>query len=189
MGSENYSRRRLEADDPRLRKRPLLFLVGEQRRDIIPKTLMHDLAVDDPTRIDIHEVEVYKTELSRDFTRMFEDAVRRLDDRPGVQVAVVVVFSPQGCREMLRTLGLVDEHDRATRSARTRWHSDPSADPTGAVSGVGPRWVIVTIGPTTRDYVRDTFGFEADVCASKPSHEGVRQGIEAFLEEKRLLRD
>ena len=41
--------------------------------------------------------------------------------------------------------------------------------------------LIATIGPTTRDYLRQEFGFTPDVCADKPSPEGIAEGIGAFL--------
>jgi uroporphyrinogen-III synthase len=44
---------------------------------------------------------------------------------------------------------------------------------------------VATIGPTTRDHLRKEYGFVADVCAEKPSQEGVALGIERFMEEWR----
>jgi uroporphyrinogen-III synthase len=43
---------------------------------------------------------------------------------------------------------------------------------------------VVTIGPTTRDYLKNTFGFEPDVCAEKPSLEGLIDGISKFLSKR-----
>ena len=43
---------------------------------------------------------------------------------------------------------------------------------------------VATIGPTTRDFLRNCFGYEPDVCAEKPSPEGVEMGIRAFLKDK-----
>ena len=54
-------------------KPPLLFLVGEQRRDIIPKTLM-DPALADDRRIQVDELVVYGTYyvgMKRDSNRRF----------------------------------------------------------------------------------------------------------------------
>jgi uroporphyrinogen-III synthase len=62
-------------------------------------------------------------------------------------------------------------------TAKGRWERD----------GGGLRYVIATIGPTTRDHLINTFGFEPDVCAMKPSAEGVGDGIVAFLKEKRMV--
>ena len=41
--------------------------------------------------------------------------------------------------------------------------------------------LIATIGPTTRDYLVAEFGFTPDVCAPKPSAQGIAEGIHAFL--------
>ncbi|KAJ6106502.1 hypothetical protein N7512_010019 [Penicillium capsulatum] len=143
-------------------KPALLFLVGEQRRDIIPKTLM--AADRAPTeRIGVDEVVVYETGEMESFERDFEGAVRGLEGegaRSGP--AWVVVFSPSGCEAMVRVLGLGP-------SARSR-------------SGTGRRVFLATIGPTTRDHLRNAFGVEADVCAEKPSPEGVEEGIRRFMD-------
>lgn len=140
----------------------LLFLVGEQRRDIIPKTLMAE-SLAPAARIAVDEVVVYETGEMESFERDFERAVRGLD---GVEKAWVVVFSPSGCEAMLRVLGL----GPFRRSA------------TGGEESLSDRKIfIATIGPTTRDHLRDRFGVEADVCAEKPSPEGVGEGIRRFM--------
>ncbi|KAK5942375.1 hypothetical protein PMZ80_004938 [Knufia obscura] len=179
MSSQNYGRKRLEADDPRLRKKPLLFLVGEVRRDVIPRTLA---GAED--RIEVEEVEVYATGVMEGFEREFVGLCKRLDeeDAGGSGVRAVVVFSPQGSDVMLRGIGYLDGNGRATEKARRRWWQDEG----GANVNAQVRWIVVTIGPTTRDHLRDTFGVEPDVCAEKPSPEGLRRGVEAFLREKNV---
>lgn len=142
-------------------KPALLFLVGEQRRDIIPKTLTAESLA--PTeRIAVDEVVVYETGEMESFERDFERAVRGLD---GVARAWVVVFSPSGCEAMLRVLGL-GPFQRGVE---------------GEERGGDRRIFIATIGPTTRDHLRDRFGVEADVCAERPSPDGVGEGIELFM--------
>ncbi|CAG8882230.1 unnamed protein product [Penicillium salamii] len=90
----------------------------------------------------------------------FEGDFRDLIQKCHEGVMWVVVFSPTGCEAMLRVLGL-----------------GPFA------SGVRREKVFVaTIGPTTRDHLRNEFGFEADVCAQRPTPEGVLEGIERFME-------
>ena len=123
-------------------KPALLFLVGEVRRDIIPKTLM--------------------------------DKTLPVEKRVGMGRSSgdvwVVVFSPTGCEAMLRVLGLGP------------FASTGSGAGAGAGKGTGNGKVFVaTIGPTTRDHLREKFGFEAHVCAPKPSPEGVLEGIEKFM--------
>ncbi|KAK7992305.1 uroporphyrinogen-III synthase [Apiospora saccharicola] len=139
-------------------KPPLLFLVGEQRRDIIPKTLTNlDLAAD--KRIDVTEIVVYGTGVMESFFMDFKEVLRQTSDRT---IRWVVVFSPTGCDSMLRGLDMLGEggqigdlpHQRST--------------------------FIATIGPTTRDYLKRTFGYEPDVCAEKPTPEGVWEGITRF---------
>ncbi|KAJ6170987.1 Tetrapyrrole biosynthesis uroporphyrinogen III synthase [Penicillium chermesinum] len=136
----------------------LLFLVGEQRRDIIPKTLMAP-SLPREEQIPVEELVVYETKQMESFEDDFAAAVQQAAGSPTLWV---VVFSPSGCEAMLRELKL-----------------GPFAD---ADPGEGKRRVFVaTIGPTTRDHLRSKFGFEPDVCAEKPSPEGVGEGIQRFM--------
>ncbi|CAJ2508580.1 Uu.00g136060.m01.CDS01 [Anthostomella pinea] len=142
-------------------KPPLLFPVGEQRRDIIPKTLLDD-ALPSDRRIRVTETVVYGTGVMESFAQDFQDVLQRTEDG---QTRWVVVFSPTGCDSMLRGLGMLDEGTGKARSLpgkRTTY--------------------IATIGPTTRDYLKRTFDYEPDVCAEKPSPEGVWEGITSFKE-------
>jgi uroporphyrinogen-III synthase len=180
---------RVDKGDARLRKKPLLFLVGEQRRDIIPKTLMDkDGRLPPEERIQVDEVEVYVTAVMESVA---DDLRGRLSffKSEARKVLVVVVFSPQGCESMLRALGLIDEEKNLTALARRRWTDDESHDATSTTSAESQyqRYIIVTIGPTTRDHLRAKYGFDADVCAAKPSPEGVRTGLMEFLKQKHLL--
>lgn len=154
---------------------PLLFLVGEQRRDVIPRMLMSsELA--DGERIGVKEVVVYETcvmeSFERDFSRLVEsykagDTGDNGDDGGGDEVMWVVVFSPTGCDAMLRVLGL---------------DSSQGGSENGVLLAPGKRVFVATIGPTTRDHLRSKYGFEPHVCAEKPSQEGVGNGIERFME-------
>lgn len=144
----------------RPKKPRLLFLVGEQRRDIIPKTLM-DETLPAGARIDVIEKVVYGTGVMDSFSKDFEKLLSRTRDR---QTRWVVVFSPTGCDSMLRGLGFkLDE-----KTSEATW-------------GPGERTTrIATIGPTTRDYLIKTFTLKPDVCAVKPSPEGVWEAITNF---------
>ena len=219
---------RVEKNDERLRKKPLLFLVGEQRRDIIPRTLT-DVAgeLSPEERILVDEVEVYVTatkgSFQDDFRRRTEAAKEKQigtlgDERD--QIIVVVVFSPQGCEAMLRPLGFLNDQGKLTEVAKKRWErrqavvqreedgqedatasdrananittsptppSIPSSTPRPVQPRPVTRYIIATIGPTTRDYLSTKFGFEADVCAAKPSPNGLGDGILEFLKEKDML--
>ncbi|KAL5334730.1 tetrapyrrole biosynthesis, uroporphyrinogen III synthase [Aspergillus crustosus] len=135
-------------------KRPLLFLVGETRRDIIPKTLM-DPSLAPESRIDVEEIVVYETGVVQGFESDFENTLRRFQSEDMIWV---IVFSPTGCDAMVRVLG------------RERVKSDGQK-----------RVFVATIGPTTRDHLVKECGFEPDVCAEKPSPEGVREGIAEFM--------
>jgi uroporphyrinogen-III synthase len=160
-----------------LRKKPLLFLVGEQRRDIIPSTLMSgDLPKTE--RICVEEGEVYRTIVRERFEHDFKGKIEQAENE-GRKVVVVVVFSPQGCEAMLRCLGFIDSEKKLTVVEEEKWRSGPTRSRT--------QYVIATIGPTTRDYLKRTFDFDADVCAAKPSPEGVANGIWEFLGRQQIL--
>jgi uroporphyrinogen-III synthase len=146
-------------------KPPLLFLVGEQRRDIIPKTLMN-ISLPDSKKIQVDELEVYGTGVMESFE---QDFTKLLLETKGSSVRWVVVFSPTGCEAMLRALDLLDPQSGKAKPRKLLNLS---------------KTFIATIGPTTRDYLRSTFGFEPDVCAEKPSPEGVEVGIQRFLKDK-----
>ena len=151
-------------------KPPLLFLVGETRRDIIPRTLMNpDLPAD--ARIDVTEQVVYGTGVMESFPADFGAVLRENEalnkQQQQQRTQWVVVFSPTGCDAMLRCLDLLDEETGKAVPAEKR----------------DGRTRVATIGPTTRDFLVDTFGFEPDVCAEKPSPEGILQGILEFEKE------
>lgn len=152
---------------------PLLFLVGEQRRDIIPKTLMDE---NRPLqeRIGVEELVVYETGVKGEFEGAFRDAVNNgyeylaseNSSDGGEKVMWVVVFSPTGCDAMLRVLGLGSQ----------------ASNPSPGNRDEEKRVFVATIGPTTREHLRSKYGFEPDVCAEKPSQDGVGVGIERFME-------
>ena len=139
----------------------LLFLVGEQRRDIIPKTLM-DPALPCDRRIQVDELVVYGTGVMQSFE---QDFIKRLEETENKSMRLLVVFSPTGCEAMLRALGMLDQETGKVKTAEKR----------------DGKTYIATIGPTTRDFLHSKFGFEPDVCAEKPSPEGVEAGIEKLL--------
>ncbi|KAL2865525.1 uncharacterized protein BJX67DRAFT_373157 [Aspergillus lucknowensis] len=136
------------------RKPPLLFLVGETRRDIIPKTLMGE-STPEPRRIGVEEVVVYETGVVEGFEGDFETTLQQYSHG----VVWVVVFSPTGCDAMVRVLRR--EVEKQGRGGR--------------------RVFVATIGPTTRDHLVKECGFRPEVCAAKPSPEGVGDGIGEFM--------
>ncbi|OAF56568.1 hypothetical protein VC83_07234 [Pseudogymnoascus destructans] len=147
----------------------LLFLVGDNRRDIIPKTLMGD-SLPPNERIRVDELEVYGTTTRSSFPTAFASA---LSASSSAETRWVVIFSPTGCEAALRELGLLDEETGRVKTGER-----------GGGCGIrrGRRQTYVaTIGPTTRDYLRREFGFEADVCAEVPSPKGVGEAIKKFI--------
>ncbi|KAI1385239.1 tetrapyrrole biosynthesis, uroporphyrinogen III synthase [Hypoxylon trugodes] len=143
-------------------KPPLLFPVGEQRRDIIPKTLM-DKAIPDTRRISVTEIVVYGTGVMESFSGDFANVLQKTTNR---RSRWVVVFSPTGCDSMLRGLGMLDDK---TGKAIPKTQERSST-------------FIATIGPTTRNFLKRTFDYNPDVCSEKPSPEGVWQSITEFIE-------
>ncbi|KAJ9260687.1 hypothetical protein DTO027B5_5331 [Paecilomyces variotii] len=149
-------------------KPSLLFLVGEQRRDIIPRTLM-DESLPSRERIQVDELVVYETGVMDSFENDFAQAVKSgrqyISSGEEKRALWTVVFSPTGCDAMLKVLDLLPGSSTSTSEDK------------------GRREFITTIGPTTRDHLRSKYGFDPDVCAEKPSPEGVGGGIEAFMEQ------
>ncbi|TVY62313.1 Uroporphyrinogen-III synthase [Lachnellula suecica] len=145
-------------------KPPLLFLVGEQRRDIIPKTLM-DPSLPADRRIQVDELVVYGTGVMESFEQDFSALLKQTENKV---LRWVVVFSPTGCEAMLRALGMLDPKTGRVKKEKAR----------------DGKTYIATIGPTTRDFLKNEFGFEPDVCAEKPSPEGVEAGIEKFMKQR-----
>ena len=150
------------------RKLPLLFLVGEQRRDIIPKTLQSE-ELPAHERIQVVEVIVYETGEMTTFEEDFTTLIRAAKVAK-VEKQWVVVFSPQGCEAMLNGLGWLDE--------KTGNFNEGMRE---VMSG-SLKTRIATIGPATRDFLVQEFGFEPDACAEKPNPEGVGDGIRALNE-------
>ena len=144
---------------------PILFMVGDKRRDIIPRTLQSEqLPSDRSARVD--ELVIYETGEMRSFKSNFTD-IWQANAVSGRKCQWIVVFSPTGCQAMLESLGLLDvETGKAKKIAS------------------GRNVLILTIGPTTRDYLMNEFDFVPDVVAEKPSPEGIAEGIRAFLKQQ-----
>lgn len=146
----------------------LLFLVGEKRRDVIPRTLQ-SLGLPSERRAVVDELEIYETGEMQSFKSNFA-SIWQNNRRAGKRQQWVVVFSPTGCRAMLETLELLDPQTGKAKATR----HDPYKET-----------LIATIGPTTRDYLMEEFAFSPNVCAPTPSAEGIAEGIHAFLAHSR----
>ncbi|KAF2739521.1 tetrapyrrole biosynthesis, uroporphyrinogen III synthase [Polyplosphaeria fusca] len=146
---------------PSAAKPSILFLVGEKRRDIIPKTLQSE-NLDPERRAVVDELVIYETGEMQSFKTEFS-ALWHHNHAKVVKRQWAVVFSPTGCRAMLESLQLLDIE-------------------TGRVkSDMGSRNILIaTIGPTTRDYLEQEFGFSPDVSAEHPSPEGLVQAIASY---------
>jgi uroporphyrinogen-III synthase len=164
-------------------KLPLLFLVGEQRRDVIPRNLMFP-SLPPAKQIKVDELVVYETGIMSSFPQEFAKRINMIDSHPAVNTAVVVVFSPSGCGAMLTCLGLIDQHNQLTRKGRQHGEDCQEIDRARGET----QYVVTTIGPTTKNYLRSEFGFAADVCARSPSPKGVVEGILEFLRAERTPR-
>ncbi|KAK4194100.1 tetrapyrrole biosynthesis, uroporphyrinogen III synthase [Triangularia verruculosa] len=131
---------------------PLLFLVGDKRRDIIPKVLTG-------AGWQVDEVVIYGTGEMKSFRDDFAQRLETTSDRPR---RWVVVFSPSGCDSMLSALDLLDEGGKAKPKESNR------------------STYIATIGPTTRDHLIHNFGYDPEVSAEHPSPEGVWNAITGY---------
>ncbi|KAG9206666.1 hypothetical protein G6514_003505 [Epicoccum nigrum] len=144
---------------------PIMFMVGDKRRDIIPRTLQSEqLPSDRSARVD--ELVIYETGEMHSFKSNFTD-IWQANAVSGRKRQWVVVFSPTGCQAMLESLGLLDVETGKARKIASRRDI-----------------LILTIGPTTRDYLMTEFDFVPDVVAERPSPDGIAEGIRAFLKQQ-----
>ncbi|CAP49244.1 uncharacterized protein PODANS_5_5700 [Podospora anserina S mat+] len=131
----------------------LLFLVGDKRRDTIPEVLTG-------AGWQLDEVVIYGTGEMKSFRDDFSQRLQTTADRPR---RWVVVFSPSGCDSMLSALDLLDESSGKAKP------KEPNRST-----------YIATIGPTTRDHLIHSFGYEPEVSAEQPSPEGVWNAITSY---------
>lgn len=167
-------------------RRPVLFLTGEKRRDVLPKMLRDppgssekwgkrgqneeeelDQGMKDRKPIQVDEMVVYQSAELEEFPFTFEQMLSRTEPPPG-GVRWVVVFSPMAGRGMMKGLRWLDE---GTGKVRKDLYE-------------GRTTFVACIGPTTRAYLWEEFGFDADVVAGSPSPDGLRDAIVGFMREK-----
>ncbi|KAL9028257.1 MAG: hypothetical protein Q9196_003355 [Gyalolechia fulgens] len=166
-GTEAARRGEKETQQQQQKKKPLLFLTGAKHRDIIPVKLA---SAPPEQRIDVEESIVYSSTESQSFA---SDIATALETSAAAPTRWIVIFSPTAGETLLRALG---------------WLADGSTQVHGPEH---PCWTdrktsVASIGPTTRDYMQKTFGFEVDVCAGKPCPEGVRRGLDDFSRKRAL---
>ena len=171
-------------EEEHVTRAPLLFVAGETRRDTVPARLMA-AEVPAPRRVRVDEVACYGTADRPEFPTECAAALRAVrarrrrngDEGEDLEVETanplvwIVVFSPAHCGSVLDALGWAKgEKEKRGISEEER-------------KKAGVR--IASIGPTTREFLRAGWGFEVDVCAEKPSSEGVRKGIEDWAQRRR----
>ena len=144
---------------------PLLFAVGEKRRDIIPKLLTSEY-LSHYERIDVHETVLYESVQSQ---RLKDDLHSALEDVHSRNVSNmwIVFFSPTGCEAAMEMLQQNSKLKLANNEAE---HDENSI-----------QVFIATIGPTTRNYLKDKLGFDAHVCAANPTPEGLGSCIRDYV--------
>lgn len=104
---------------------------------------------------------MYGTGIREGFGPVFwESLVRLSPGSEGAGVMWVVVFSPSGCESMISVLEGLGLRDGVAGEKKV---------------------FVATIGSTTRDCLRG-LGLEADVCAERPSPEGLWDGISRFMD-------
>ena len=166
---EDFNKRRSNIDNTGMQKPKLLFLVGEQRRDTLPRMLQSDQLTQDH-RIGVDELVVYETEEMESFRSDFESACVS-NWQSSVSVQWVVVFSPAGCKVALESIGKVT----------SKTGPEVNATDTDTKAHQSTRTFVATIGPTTQDYLSHELDFHADVCAPKPSPEHLGEAIQRFM--------
>jgi len=136
---------------------PLLFLVGETHRDIIPKTLT---SASENRKVALKELVVYESEVVHSFRDDFQAVMERtaLGGADGVlpNARVVVVFSPAG--------------------------ADIAVD---VLKGLGTECgtVLASIGPTTQERL-ESLRRAPNIVAKHPSPEGLWNGIADYMKLK-----
>lgn len=189
---------------------PLLFLVGETRRDIIPTTLS-SASLPGTQRIHVDELVVYETQLRPDFTEKLSRTLCRCggESDSGRGEAALKEDGGRGGGGGARETVAEGEQDSGSGDEEEEEEEDLKQ-----MVGKGPIWIVVfspagcgelvklleagqgkeggegnrvfvaTIGPTTREVLLQEHGWEVDVCADTPSPEGLGEGIVRFMRER-----
>ncbi|MCJ1400205.1 hypothetical protein MMC11_003409 [Xylographa trunciseda] len=160
---------------------PLLFLVGEARRDVIPASLAAG-SVAAGRRVRVDELVVYETGVVEGFGAALERGLGSWAGGDGARArrrgpVWVAVFSPAGCAEMVKVLRGRRGGERRDGPEGLKAEEEEEEEKRRDV-------FVASIGPTTRDYLLDEFDFRVDVCAERPSPEGLAEGIAQFMKEQ-----
>lgn len=148
-------------------------------------------------KIQVEEKVVYETKLLSSFADDLQTTLDRLfiqhqhqqhNEQKKRKDIWIVVFSPTGCKELLTVLGILGSDDDGTKGtgcAATTTTREGSSSRWRMMMGGEDRDMmrirIATIGPTTRSYLIDEFGFRPHICAEKPTPEGVADAIRRYV--------
>lgn len=179
-GKKTTDRRR------RKKKKKVLWLTGEKRREGLRTGL-------EGAGIEVDCLIVYSTSVSAHFLPLFTTQAllckEEKEEEKGRVVRWIIVFSTQGSREILMGLNWLDDK---TGRVKKRIIDDDDDD-VQVLQRERERenrrrtTFIASIGKTTAGYFEEHFGFTVDVVAERPSPEGVREGIEAFMSQRGLF--
>ncbi|KAF6063991.1 Uroporphyrinogen-III synthase HemD family protein [Candida albicans] len=125
---------------------PMVFFTGVIRKDIIPRKLI------DSGYNNFQEFILYQTGDRLDIIDNFKKVIHGLDKDKDNDDVWIVFFSPQGTKEIVNYL--IDRDGNSNQK----------------------NWKIASIGPTTRDYLKD-FDLSPHVIAPKPDPEALFETI------------
>lgn len=198
-----------EKEGKKTRKKKVLWLTGEKRREALRTGL-------EAAGIDVDCCIVYSTSVSSDFSTSFTQALLCKQQEQQQQRLDEQQLSPAPAPKMRRRRKKDEkssdydkeetENEDEKEEERVRWivvfstqgskeilmGLDWLDDKTGRVKKGfdvqgDRRTFIASIGRTTAGYFEEQFGFTVDVVAESPSPAGVREGIEAFMRQRGLL--
>ncbi|EPQ63643.1 Bgt-4392-2 [Blumeria graminis f. sp. tritici] len=116
-----------------------------------------------PDKIPVDELDVYTTSIRESFMNDLMEEMRNTIDRG---TRWMVFFSHAAACKVLDIAGVIDDE---TGKAEPRIITSPG------------QTLYATIGPTTRDYLKEAVDFEPEVSAKNPTPEEIEKGIRDFL--------
>lgn len=179
----------------RKKRRPILFLTGQTRNDLLPKLLQdHGIQVDEMIVYASAELDEFSHTLAQTLTKTeappstiteeeFITTTTTKSNSNSKSIRILTFFSPLATRTTLQTLNWLDNSNNNDKIKPELNLSPPSKHnhPTKSNPQRNRSVYIAAIGPTTQSHLRSEFGFEADIVALRPSPEGLRDGIVEFM--------
>jgi uroporphyrinogen-III synthase len=142
-------------------KKPLLFITGDNHRDIIPNTLQSPNLPQDQ-RIEVEELAVYQTAPNPTFPSTLRAILPNFN--PASTHLWLVVFSPANIAGMFEGLDMLSD--------------DGTAIAPGKDLPKGMR--IAAIGPTTRDALLNRWGISPHAVADMPTPKALAAAVHEF---------